>query len=558
MKLLRLVFHEYRWSIALVLGLSLTSALLSVAVIAFINQRMLTPASNPGAALGQFVALLALLLVLASAAQLSLTALGHRFVYRMRRALVKRVLDTSIERLEIIGGSNIIASLSSDIRNITLAFVHLPELIYGSVLTLAAFAYLAWLSPGLFFTTLLWMSFTLGVGWLLVGRLNHHLRMLRESEDRLYGDYQAVIDGRKELTLNRDRAQRLYEDEFDLSARAYRDHVTLADRYHGLASNWANIMVLGTIGLVFYLASGLGWASTAVASTYALTILFMRTPLVSAVAAIPAQIAGRVALDKVESLALAPHVEAFEHPADPLSGQWQVLELHEVEYRYPAQDGEPGFDVGPVSLRMERGETVFLVGGNGSGKSTLARLLTGLYLPQRGEIRVDGRVLGPQEWPAYRQLFASVFTDYHLFSQLLGPHGVAASDEELEHWLGSLHMGHKVQVAAGRLRDTRLSAGQRKRLALLLALLEARDILLLDEWAADQDPLFRQVFYRELLPQLKAAGKTVFAISHDDHYFDQADRLLKMDGGQLHELQGEHRARASRNALLEIGGAAHS
>ena len=151
-----------------------------------------------------------------------------------------------------------------------------------------------------------------------------------------------------------------------------------------------------------------------------------------------------------------------------------------------------------------------------------------------------------------------MFTDYHLFSQLLGPHGVAVSDEELEHWLGSLHMRHKVQVAAGRLRDTRLSAGQRKRLALLLALLEARDVLLLDEWAADQDPLFRQVFYRELLPQLKAAGKTVFAISHDDHYFDQADRLLKMDGGQLHELQGEHRARASRNALLEIGGAAHS
>ncbi|MFI8744029.1 multidrug ABC transporter permease/ATP-binding protein [Pseudomonas sp. NPDC077186] len=558
MKLLRLVFREYRWSIALVLALSLGSALLSVAVIAFVNQRMLTPAAHPGAALGQFVALLALLLVLASAAQLSLTALGHRFVYRLRRALVKRVLDTAIERLEVIGGSTIIASLSSDIRNITLAFVHLPELIYGSVLTLAAFAYLAWLSPGLFVTTLLWMSFTLGVGWLLVGKLNHHLRLLRESEDRLYGDYQAVIDGRKELTLNRYRAQRLYEDEFDVSARAYRDHVTLADRYHGLASNWANIMVLGTIGLVFYLANGLGWASTAVASTYALTILFMRTPLVSAVAAIPTQIAGRVALDKVESLALAPHVDAFDHPGESLAANWHSLELRDVEYRYPAQGDEPGFDVGPINLQLRRGETVFLVGGNGSGKSTFARLLSGLYIPQRGEIRLDGKVLALEDWPAYRQLFASVFTDYHLFSQLLGPQGLAVADEELNLWLDSLHIRHKVQVAAGRLQDTRLSAGQRKRLALLLAMLEGREILLLDEWAADQDPLFRQVFYRELLPQLKAAGKTLFAISHDDHYFDQADRLLKMDGGRLSELQGEQRARASRNALREIGGRAHS
>ncbi len=557
MKLLRLVFREYRWAIALVLGLSLGSALLSVGVIAFVNQRMLTPAANPGTALWQFAGLLALLLVLASAAQLSLTALGHRFVYRLRRALVKRVLDTSIERLEAIGGSTIIASLSSDIRNITLAFVHLPELIYGSVLTLAAFAYLAWLSPGLFITTLLWMTFTLGIGWLLVGKLNHHLRQLRESEDRLYGDYQSVIDGRKELTLNRYRAQRLYEDEFDLSAQAYRDHVTLADRYHGIASNWANIMVLGTIGLVFFLANGLGWASTAVASTYALTILFMRTPLVSAVAAIPAQIAGRVALDKVESLALAPHVEAFDHPPETLAARWQTLELRDVEYRYPAQGDEPGFDVGPISLHLRKGETVFLVGGNGSGKSTFARLLSGLYLPQKGEIYIDGRVLGADEWPAYRQLFASVFTDYHLFSQLLGPQGVAVADDELTHWLESLHMGHKVRVAEGRLQDTRLSAGQRKRLALLLAMLEGREILLLDEWAADQDPLFRQVFYRELLPQLKAAGKTLFAISHDDHYFDQADRLLKMDAGQLSELHGEHRARASRNALREIGGHAH-
>lgn len=558
MKLLRLVFREYRWSIALVLALSLGSALLSVAVIAFVNQRMLTPAPNPGTALWQFAGLLVLLLVLASAAQLSLTALGHRFVYRMRRALVKRVLDTAIERLEVIGGSTIIASLSSDIRNITLAFVHLPELIYGSVLTLAAFAYLAWLSPGLFVMTLVWMSFTLGIGWLLVGKLNHHLRLLRESEDRLYGDYQAVIDGRKELTLNRYRAQRLYEDEFDVSAQAYRDHVTLADRYHGLASNWANIMVLGTIGLVFYLANGLGWASTAVASTYALTILFMRTPLVSAVAAIPTQIAGRVALDKVESLALAPHVDTFDHPAETLAANWHTLELRDVEYRYPAQGDEPGFDVGPISLQLRRGETVFLVGGNGSGKSTFARLLTGLYIPQRGEIRLDGKVLALEDWPAYRQLFASVFTDYHLFSQLLGPQGLAVADEELNLWLDSLHIRHKVQVAAGRLQDTRLSAGQRKRLALLLAMLEGREILLLDEWAADQDPLFRQVFYRELLPQLKAAGKTLFAISHDDHYFDQADRLLKMDGGQLSELQGEQRARASRNALREIGGHAHS
>ena len=155
-------------------------------------------------------------------------------------------------------------------------------------------------------------------------------------------------------------------------------------------------------------------------------------------------------------------------------------------------------------------------------------------------------------WARYRRLFASVFTDFYLFDQLLAEDGIDAPREAVDAWLARLHMLEKVRIEQGRIRDTRLSQGQRKRLALLLALLEQRDILLLDEWAADQDPLFRRLFYRELLPLLKAGGKTVFAITHDDHYFDQADRLLKMDGGQLTELTGEERQQASRDALRVV------
>jgi putative ATP-binding cassette transporter len=208
-----------------------------------------------------------------------------------------------------------------------------------------------------------------------------------------------------------------------------------------------------------------------------------------------------------------------------------------------------------VNLTLRRGETVFLMGGNGSGKSSLARLLSGLYRPSGGAILVDGQVIGSEDWMAYRQLFASVFTDFHLFAQLLGADGQNADRTDIEHWLEQLHMKHKVQLGAGHLLDTRFSQGQRKRLALMLALLEKRDILLLDEWAADQDPLFRRFFYRELLPMFKKAGITVFAISHDDQYFDLADRLVKMESGQLSELQGDRRENASRDAVEEIGAA---
>lgn len=552
MKLLKLLFRDNRLPLSGIVLLSLCSAVLSVGVIAFINLRLIRLEGELATTLLSFLGLLALLLACAGAGQVALHTLGHRFVYRLRRSLVRRVLDTDIERLEQIGGARILASLSSDIRNITIAFVYMPELTYGLILSIAAFSYLAWLSPALFGITAGWLGLTLLVGWFFVGKVNHHIRLLREAEDHLYQDYQAIIDGRKELALNRDRARLLYDEEFDRDARAYRDNVTRADIFNGLAGNWANAMVLGSIGLVFFCASGLGWASGEVAATFALTVLFLRAPMVATVAALPSLLAARISLDKLESLELAP--ETAEMVPLQRLGDWQSLRLDGVEYRYPGEGDEPGFDVGPIDLELRRGELVFLVGGNGSGKSTLARLLTGLHRPAGGEIRLDGRAVQAHEWQAYRQLFASVYTDFHLFARLLGPAGAEVDESLVGQWLERLRLRHKVRFAKGRLADTRFSQGQRKRLALLLAMLEDRDILILDEWAADQDPLFRRLFYRELLPQLKAAGKTILAITHDDHYFDQADRLLKMDGGRLSELTGEARDRATQDAVREIGG----
>lgn len=286
------------------------------------------------------------------------------------------------------------------------------------------------------------------------------------------------------------------------------------------------------------------------AATYALTMLFLRTPMVAAVNTLPHLITAQVSLNKLETLALTPHTEAF-HEVAPLKSDWQELRLQSLVYRYPAEEGE-GFDVGPLDLTVRRGEVIFVIGGNGSGKSTMARLLTGLYRPHSGQISLDDRPVAEQELSAYRQMFASVFSDFHLFSRLLGKDGNEVPDAEVDSWLSKLHLQHKVGIVDGRLSDIQLSQGQRKRLALLLGLLEQRDILLLDEWAADQDPLFRRLFYRELLPQFKAAGKTVIAITHDDHYFDQADRVLKMDNGRLLELVGEQRASASADALLNI------
>jgi len=224
---------------------------------------------------------------------------------------------------------------------------------------------------------------------------------------------------------------------------------------------------------------------------------------------------------------------------------WQTLELRDVCFHY----GEHGFAVGPINLTLRRGELVFLIGGNGSGKSTLAMLLTGLYQPHSGRLLLDGNEVDWHNLDAYRQHFSAVFTDVHLFDRLIRRGGEPANPALVQQWLERLKMQDKLKLEGNRVLNLQLSKGQSKRLALLLAAAEERDILLLDEWAADQDPHFRRIFYRELLPWLQASGKTVFAISHDDHYFIHADRLLEMRDGQLSELTGREREMATLDAV---------
>lgn len=543
MQLLLLVWRQYRWPFIAVMALSLASAALGIGLIAFINVRLIEMVDTSLSVLPEFLGLLLLLMAVTLGSQLALTALGHHFVFRLRSEFIKRILDTQVERVEQLGSASLLAGLTSDVRAITIAFVRLPELVQGIILTVGSAAYLAWLSSKMLAVTALWITITIWGGFLLVSRVYKHMAVLRETEDKLYNDYQTVLEGRKELTLNRERAEHIFNNLYIPDAREYRHHIIRADTFHLSAVNWSNIMMLGAIGLVFWMANSLGWADTNVAATYSLTLLFLRTPLLSAVGALPTLLSAQVAFNKLKKFDLAPFKADFPRPqAFP---NWQTLELRNVTFRY--QDN--AFSVGPVNLTIHRGELLFLIGGNGSGKSTLAMLLTGLYQPQSGDILLDGRALSAEKPEDYRKLFSAVFTDVWLFDQLLGPEGQQANPALVEKWLAHLQMSHKLKLQDGKILNLKLSKGQKKRVALLLALAEERDIILLDEWAADQDPHFRREFYQVLLPLMQAMGKTIFAISHDDHYFIHADRLPEMRDGKLSELTGEERDAASRDAV---------
>ena len=540
MELLLLVWRQYRWPFISVIALSLLSAALGIGLIAFINLRLITIVDTSLTVLPEFLGLLLLLMAVTLGSQLALTTLGHHFVYRLRGEFIKRILDTQIEKIEKIGSASLLAGLTRDIRNITIAFVRLPELVQGIILTFGSAAYLAWLSGKMMLVTALWLALTIWAGFVLVSRVYKHMASLRETEDKLYHDYQTVLEGRKELTLNRERAEYVFNQLYLPDAREYRHHIVRADTFHLSAVNWSNIMMLGAIGLVFWMANSLGWADTAVAATYSLTLLFLRTPLLSAVGALPTLLSAQVAFNKLNKFSLAPYRAEF--PQAQVYPHWQTLELRDITFHYP----DNSFAVGPINLTLRRGELVFLIGGNGSGKSTLAMLLTGLYQPVSGQILVDGKPMAADKPEDYRKLFSAVFTDVWLFDRLLGPEGKAADPALVEKWLGYLQMNHKLRLDDGKILDLKLSKGQKKRVAIAGALVLQARYLLLDEPTAGLDPSGRAQMI-DIIKRIADRGNHVAISSHDiDLIYEISDAVYVLRRGEVlaHGEPGEVFARS--------------
>jgi len=469
--------------------------------------------------------------------QVMVLDLAFRAVVDLRMELSGRILATPLRRIEEIGAPRLYATLTEDVNTLARVLPAIPRVIIDLTTLIAGVAYMAWLSWKAFIIVSIFATVGILVHKVILWRALGHMRAGREVFDRVFQSFRALHDGVKQLKLNRQRRTTFMRDEMKGGLERLRI-VSLAGRKLLIGAESSTrllfFIILGVLIFVVPVIAETESNPDALANLtgYIVMSVYLYRPMGTLMAVVPEMGNAIVALQKIEDIGLAPQsrAEPVKDSGDPL--EWETLELVGGKFSFTRGEDDKEFTVGPVDLSFHPGEILFVIGGNGSGKTTLAKVLTSLYPLDEGELRLDGAVIDEENKERFRELFSVVFFDFHLFPDLMGAGG-GDLDAQAGVYLRELQLAEKVKVEDGRLSTVELSQGQRRRLALLGAYLEDRPFYVFDEWAADQDPEFREVFYTKILPDLKGRGKTVFVITHDDRYLRYADRCLKLKDGQV-------------------------
>jgi putative ATP-binding cassette transporter len=535
MKFISFVIGYSRRSVMLAVLAGIISGACSTGLIASINAALRSNGSHSRLLVWSFVGLCLALPLARLSSEILLTHLGQRALLNLRLQLSRQILAAPLRHLEELGFHRLLAALTEDVPVITNALMIIPVLCINCAVVLAGLLYLGWLS---------WTLLLLVLGFMVLGIITYQvpmlravrwLRLAREESDALLKHFHTLIDGSKELKLHRRRRDMFFAKVLQPTAESFRRLNVKGMTLYIAAASWGQTLVFIVVGLVLFALPTLKATNAPTLTGYVLVLLYLMAPLQVVMNTVPALSRANVAVKKLADLGLSLAACPTE-PDAPFSLEpepsWTRLEMVGVTHAYCTDGEESNFILGPIDLTFYPGELVFLVGGNGSGKTTLAKLLTGIYAEESGEIHLNDKLITDRNRDYYRQHFSVVFSDFHLFESLLGLE-TPNLDQRAENYLTQLRLNHKVSVANGVLSTTELSQGQRKRLALLTAYLEDRPFYLFDEWAADQDPLFKRFFYQQLLPELKSRGKTIVVISHDDQYYHLADRLIKLDYGKI-------------------------
>ena len=461
-----------------------------------------------------------------SVALLTMRRLGVAYNYELRTKLCEQISRLSLRELELLGASRLHATLTEDVAAVSTAGGGVGLVLADAAIVVATLGYLAVLSPIACGLALV----AVGISVAVIAFLGRSLAVTRERFSRriddLYGYFGALTQGAKELRLSTTRREAFLERGVRSTATELAGYAEREGAISVVALAVANFTLVGTMGLVVFASSR--FATESVAARFVVALLYVIGPLQNVVSLLSITQQAGVALGRIDEVARSVGARAEPEPSPESPSSSVVLTLKDVCYSY---DGANAFSIGPVDLMLRSGELLFIVGGNGSGKSTLLNVLLGLYSPTSGEIVLNGTTIRDDNRTWLTAHFAAIFADFYLFERIWDEE-VALRADIANRYIREMGLEGKVRFEEGRFSTTALSSGQRKRLALVAALMEDRPIYVFDEWAADQDPFFKRTFYDRILPALAAAGKAVVAVTHDDRYFHVATSVIKLEDGR--------------------------
>lgn len=452
----------------------------------------------------------------------------------LRLGIADKILRADLRTLEKIGHGDIFSTLAQETNHLSQTISLLANAFQSLVLFFLFLFYIFFISKIAFVVVAASTAIGLYFFWRRRQAMDVAMLEVHAHESLFLDSLQHYTDGFQELRLNADK-----NDAYHKRFKQVLDK--LEEVIVGIGGKWAllllfsNAFLYALVGVVVFVLPLFFQGYTDTVYKIVAASIFLVGPVTAVTSAAPLFSKADVGLKHVFDLEQRLDQGDFQAPAptegsNPFHG-FRTITLENIRFSYRDDNGNVIFATGPWTMDIHRGERLFLLGGNGSGKSTALKLICGLYEHEEGRILVDGIPVVDADRHNYRGLFSCIFTDFHLFDRLYGLEGV--DSDQVNQLIQLMELEDKVSFSDGRFSTLELSTGQRKRLAMIVSLLEDRSIYLFDEWASDQDTHFRTVFYTEILPRLKEQGKTVLAVTHDDRFWHLSDRTLTLEIGTL-------------------------
>jgi len=472
--------------------------------------------------------------VLSILASYSVSRLMQRIIHQLRVDMARKIIQAPYEEIEN-NQTKLLPILTSDIDRIAQYISTLPAVTTGLATVIGILGYMVWFSPVLSLATIFLFSLIFFLTKVALPMIRKYSHGARSHLNNLFVHFEGLVLGIKELTLNRKFSKSFIDDHVIPTSKEQMRYYLKESVVGSIVNKSTDLVLLLGMGALIVVIYQTQIVTLEFFGTYLTIVLFTIAPLSSATGFLRSIKNAEVIFNHIEQVGITLE-PSFQHTSEIENENWKdsdpLIRINQLEHTYYHADEDEHFKLGPVDLEVKKGETVFLVGGNGSGKTTFAKLILGLYKPKAGKLMYKENEVTEENLSFYRSRFSAVFTDSYVFQELdhINPTLLKEKGDEL---IKLLELSKKVKIKDKSFNTKRLSDGQKKRLSLISSILEDKEIYLFDEWAANQDPYFKEIFYNKIVNYLHEKGKTLIVITHDDRYFDLADRVLKLQDGKL-------------------------